>query len=828
MSTHFPRSLRLATAAALLPVAAFAQDPFDQAPSSQGPQSQPAATTAARSWPSNSDEAGGVGGTALSAPTAAGSFVTPIHTAEDDPAGGSYGIWAAGDDYKVGFESDMTFIPYLGKKYPVTRSLSWRTIGATAGGQSLLVAGQPAKRWHDDFRYEYRFGALVEAYDVLPEGLEQTFVLAERPATPGDFTVQGRIQANLSGSLQANGTIRFADDQGRELIEYGAATVIDAAGKRLPLTTDFDGDVVTLRVPGSWMETAVFPVTIDPLIAPTNLQLGVAPAESIEVVRDDFGSNGLYNSYSRFVSATDADAWGRIYGDDWSPGGAGTLVYTDITTSWSSAKLQSSICGPEQTYVTAVSREFFSTNNQAIRIWAQPTSTTTVVTTVLFAPFTSGTVDSDPSVGGVPQYDESGAALTGSSCLIAYQRDLGAVPNTNSAESEIWGLLVDCSTSPATLGTPFEIGNTASNRDQEHPDVNDLSEGGATTTWIVAYQEYNNGIPGDDWDGIAKQVDSTGTATSTIWFPSVSTGNHKVDLKVAGQNGRYCVFYCRVEEPGGLTKISGYEGTHVDSERFDWPVGGSITKFPAQGLGTAFSGARYLRVYGLSHDSDTDSFWAGVWHATDILPIGSGNFFVDRVGFDGEGCEGNSILSGSIGYTDGGIIYDDDANQFVFAYGTDDAASTHPILGRAHEFPAQSPTFGTTGLACNSANILWDALDSDGTVIFANDQQIGHQFGRLRVSGGPPAGFHLLQLSADPVNVLIINPLITPGCRLLVDVIGPGYFGAVTAFGPSASWQIQLPPNLPEFTLHCQDWIYNLSTDLLTSSDRLSIPFEKN
>ena len=61
------------------------------------------------------------------------------------------------------------------------RTLRWRTTSAKVGEVELV---QDAPQHHRaDFRYEYRFGPITEAYDVLAEGLEQTFVLHQRPST---------------------------------------------------------------------------------------------------------------------------------------------------------------------------------------------------------------------------------------------------------------------------------------------------------------------------------------------------------------------------------------------------------------------------------------------------------------------------------------------------------------------------------------------------------------------------------------------------------------------------------------------------------------------
>ncbi len=763
-------------------------------------------------------ESGVEGGRALAAPAARASFRTPIHTAPDDPMGGAYGTWAAGADYKVGFADVVTFIPYLGRDYPVVQQLRWQTLGVTAGDQSCLGGEQPVT-WHDDFRFEYRHGAVVEAYDVRHEGLEQTFVLARRPANGGDVVVRGRLHTGLAGTLQPNGSIDFADAQGRSIVNYGAATAIDARGSKLAMKTAFEAGVVSLTVPASWLADAEFPVVIDPLLAPSTLWTGIAPAESLDLVRDD-GSNQVLETYCRFVAAADADVWGRVYPDGWGAGGAGTLVFTDITAAWSTPGVDCSVCGPQDTFVIAVSREF--NPGASIRVWAQPTSTATLVTTVLFAPSSSARIDWRPAVGGVQAFNESGGSAVGTSSLVVFQRDASGIPGTNTNESEIWALSVDCSVTPAVLGTEYQVASQFAGRDSELPGITKISEGGATTTWVVAYQEYNNILANDDWDLFARRVD-VNAAGATEWFPETSGGSHRLAPKIAGQDGRYCVFYPRVEQ-SPLTKISGYAGTHVDCERFNWPVGGSITKLPATLLGTAIGGTRYLRVHGAAHDSDTNSFWTGLWHADGA---GSRSMFVDRVGHQGGRVEGVSILPGAIDFVDGGIDYDDDGNNFVFTYGEDNPGASNPIRGNVLTFPAETPP-SVGGLGCNAVTLTWSATDVDGTTIADNDQQIGHQYTRLSASGGPASGFHLMYLSLDPLNVVVLNPLITPGCRLLVDVFGPGYLGQVSDFGSSVSWNIPLPDSLPALTLHCQDWIYDLSTNLLTSSTRLTVPLERN
>ncbi|MCA8974857.1 MAG: hypothetical protein KDC98_09045, partial [Planctomycetes bacterium] len=152
----------------------------------------------------------------------------PVHSAASD-LGTAYGTWAAGDCYKVSFHDGMTFVPYLGADYPHNQPWSWQTTSVTVGGVELLDRGAAPSTRHTDFRYEYRFGAVTEAYDVLGAGLEQSFVVHARPAA-GDLVVRGMVRTGCStrdrGPVHA--ALRFRDERGDAVIDYGAAFAIDA------------------------------------------------------------------------------------------------------------------------------------------------------------------------------------------------------------------------------------------------------------------------------------------------------------------------------------------------------------------------------------------------------------------------------------------------------------------------------------------------------------------------------------------------------------------------------------------------------------------------
>lgn len=125
-------------------------------------------------------------------------LVVPIHTHPADPTFGEYGVWAGGAGYKVRFGDDVTFFPRLGKSAPRNLPLTWRTRTVTVGGRVLVDADVVCNAGATGpTRFEYRRGPVVEAYDVRADGIEQTFVLAQRPAIAGDLVVEGTLSTEL-------------------------------------------------------------------------------------------------------------------------------------------------------------------------------------------------------------------------------------------------------------------------------------------------------------------------------------------------------------------------------------------------------------------------------------------------------------------------------------------------------------------------------------------------------------------------------------------------------------------------------------------------------
>jgi hypothetical protein len=683
------------------------------------------------------------------APTGA-DLMAPVHTNADDPVGGPYGIWAAGPNYKASFHDGFAFYPVLGTEYPHNLPLGWHTETITAGGKPIVTALEGAPTW-TDWRVELRHGPVTEAYDVLRNGVEQTFVLHRAPTQPGDVVVKGRITTELEARnvAAAHQSLSFFDQRGTEIARYGAAFAFDAAGRRTTVTTSFDGSHVELTLAGSFLVGATYPVTIDPLTSSVIIATwgGTANGQPSfpDVVRND-DTNELYVSYSRASAASDYDTFVRATADDFS----GTVQrYTDVTASWSTRYNQVAFVSASDRFVVALGREFPGSSQAQVRAYVHDVANTTLNSgTTLFLIPPAGEQDQQPSIGGTWGF------AAGTNAYMAFRRDVGAgSPNTDN--SEVWGVVVNCGTvTPAvapSLGTPANLETVTTNYDAEWPCVTQFS-GGGTASWIVVWQEYNNGIAGDDWDIITQRIESDGALAGRSFFGPASATTHKVRPKVAGLGERYAVTYTELDN---VAKTGTPWGHTVSAQRFDWSeTSAAPVKQPERVVSsvatntlTTGDGNR-----GISYDDNTDSHWAVAWHSQAF------DVFAARLGFEAGVAERVTVYNTADSGFSPSITYNNDACEFLIVWATNEGAPTsQPVLGARFQYAAA--TSSTYGVGCA------------GTISGSNrgciDPHKGSEFYTIRLTGGRANAPTFLFAGAVSGNTPL--PLGSAGCRLLIN-----------------------------------------------------------
>lgn len=197
-----------------------------------------------------------------SAPQPAFDLASPVQAAltqlDDDGT-----LWARGPAWKAHFiESAVEFraLPAAGQAPQQAR---FRLDSVTVGSARLALAPSVAPVL-EAARVTYDRGGLTEVYDLLPGGIEQSFVFLDLPAS-GDLTIRIAVETALCGRELAEG-LSFESD-GRTSVRYGDMHILDASGRRLEQKSRLEGSDIVLRVPRAFLATATFPLVVDPIIS---------------------------------------------------------------------------------------------------------------------------------------------------------------------------------------------------------------------------------------------------------------------------------------------------------------------------------------------------------------------------------------------------------------------------------------------------------------------------------------------------------------------------------------------------------------------------------
>lgn len=162
---------------------------------------------------------------------------------------------------------------------PSPARLGWgRDLGSRSARQRL--------RSESEQRIEVDLGWSVGVLANHPEGVEQSWEIAARPATPA-LEVRVPIEGALHlGSGEDGLVFRTAD---HEYLLYGHAVWIDADGRRTPVLARFDGEDIALTVGQDVLDGSTYPAVLDPIIGtarsltPTQLTNANADQENPDI-----------------------------------------------------------------------------------------------------------------------------------------------------------------------------------------------------------------------------------------------------------------------------------------------------------------------------------------------------------------------------------------------------------------------------------------------------------------------------------------------------------------------------------------------------------------
>ena len=239
-------------------------------------------------------------------------------------------IHAKGSNYKAEFNSGgVTYRPLGGK------TMTFSLMDASVGSQRLTL-NSDAVPTRDGDTISIDRGAFVEHYGLTHNTIEQLFTIEELPAH-GNLVL--RIAAdtpNMIATANSDG-LEFKGDQTE--VKYSKAVLVDAIGATTALSTKLINDVIEIRVNGSTLDRAAFPITIDPVISNSTPFTYLPYQYSKPDVAYDATNNRFVLVAEFHYAADDHDIYSILLNASGVPI-PGTFAYVDLTgVNWRNPKV---------------------------------------------------------------------------------------------------------------------------------------------------------------------------------------------------------------------------------------------------------------------------------------------------------------------------------------------------------------------------------------------------------------------------------------------------------------------------------------------------------
>lgn len=352
-------------------------------------------------------------------------------------------VWARGPSWKAHFERGAVEFRALSTRREPPARAQFRLVSASVGSRELDL-DREAPPILEGERVTYDRGGWLETYDLMSEGIEQSFVFLSLPEG-GDLSIHIALETALCARAEASGLVLDRDE--RLGLRYGALHVVDAAGRRLSRASVLEGSEIVLRVPRAFLATASFPLVVDPLITTLAIDGGADVCTEPDVAFDATTSRWLV-VYER-AAGNEGDIISRRYDLN------GVLL----------EELAVDISG-DDTIEPAVANN--NTANQFLIVWQKGTSalslfqkirarTRNAGSTVQGSIFNVTTVSANeerPEVGGSPNSGDDKYFVVWKTSVGFPIPDLGDVRGRSVSTAGVLGSIVDIDTRIGVQQTP--------------------------------------------------------------------------------------------------------------------------------------------------------------------------------------------------------------------------------------------------------------------------------------------------------------------------------------------------------------------------------------
>lgn len=216
------------------------------------------------------------------------------------------GTWVRGRAYKARFSPEgFRYVPFLGSEAPRNYPVDLRLRGARLGSVELELE-PTATVEREGERFVLDRGPVDVLYDLSVDSIEQSFLL-DAAGSEQDLVLELDVTTELAAGTRGAGH-RFTGPHGG--VDYGAAIVLDEAGRRAEIPTTIEGDTLRLTVPASFLASAEGMVLVDPVISTYTVDDFGQELTFPDVTFDDYNFENTYVYVERF-SGGDNDVFMR-------------------------------------------------------------------------------------------------------------------------------------------------------------------------------------------------------------------------------------------------------------------------------------------------------------------------------------------------------------------------------------------------------------------------------------------------------------------------------------------------------------------------------------
>lgn len=221
---------------------------------------------------------------------------------------GSTDLWVRGATYKAhAATTGFTYIPFLGSDVPRSFPVSFRLASATLAGEPLGL-NPKASISRSGNRIVLDRGAVDVVYDFELEQIEQSFAVDAAGAT-GDLVLTLDVTSDLEQRADGAG---FTFDGPFGGMTYGAATVLDGAGRSAPVVAQLEGEELRLTVDAAFLASAEGMIVVDPVLNTFDVDSSMGEQRNVDVSFDVDALEYLF-VYQDTFSGTDSDLFSRVY-----------------------------------------------------------------------------------------------------------------------------------------------------------------------------------------------------------------------------------------------------------------------------------------------------------------------------------------------------------------------------------------------------------------------------------------------------------------------------------------------------------------------------------